>query len=112
MIYRAASGTYENVPLKGMPLGCIEQAEFGEFSTEMKPGDHVVLFSDALYEIADMTGKQLGVERLIDIFQECNWPRAGVDFKEIERRLLVFSNLIRFKDDFTLLDIGLTSTPV
>jgi PAS domain S-box-containing protein len=109
VIYRAASGTYEKVPLKGMPLGCIEQAEFGEFTTEMSPGDHVVLFSDALYEIADMTGKQLGVERLIEIFQECNWPKSGVDFKEIERRLLVFSNLIRFKDDFTMLDIGITS---
>jgi len=60
VIYRAASGTYENVALKGMPFGCIEQAEFGEFSMEMNPGDHVVLFSDALCEIADTTGKQLG----------------------------------------------------
>jgi PAS domain S-box-containing protein len=109
VIYRASTSTYEKVPLKGMPLGCIEQAEFGEFSTEMNPGDHVVLFSDALYEIADTHGKQLGVDRLIDIFQECNWPRSGVDFKEIERRLLVFSNLIRFKDDFTMLDIGIAS---
>ena len=90
-----------------MPLGCIEQAEFGEYSTEMNQGDHVVLFSDALYEIADAKGKQLGVERLIEIFQECDWPQSGVDFKEIERRLLVFSNLIRFKDDFTMLDIGM-----
>jgi sigma-B regulation protein RsbU (phosphoserine phosphatase) len=109
VIYRAASATYEKVPLKGMPLGCIEQAEFGEFSTKMNPGDHVVLFSDALYEIADTKGKQLGVERLIDIFREFGWPRTNVDFKEVEKRLLVFSNLIRFKDDFTLLDIGINS---
>ena len=107
VIYRAASTTYETVPLKGMPLGCIEEAEFGEFSTEMKPGDHVVLFSDALYEIADKSGKQLGADRLIDIFKERDWPRSGIDFNEIEKRLLLFSNLIRFKDDFTLLDIGL-----
>jgi sigma-B regulation protein RsbU (phosphoserine phosphatase) len=108
VIYRAATATYEKVSLKGMPLGCIDQAEFGEFSTEMHPGDHVVLFSDALYEIADSSGKMLGVDRLLSIFQECGWPRANLEFKEIEKRLLLFSNLIRFKDDFTLLDIGLT----
>ncbi len=107
VIYRAATATYEKVSLQGMPLGCIEQAEFGDFSTEMNPGDHVVLFSDALYEIADSRGKMLGVDRLLSIFQECGWPQANVDFKEIEKHLLLFSNLIRFKDDFTLLDIGM-----
>jgi sigma-B regulation protein RsbU (phosphoserine phosphatase) len=111
VIYRAGFETYENVPLKGMPLGCIEQAEFGEFSVEMYPGDHVVLFSDALFEIADVSGKMLGVDRLLSIFRECNWPRANVDFKEIKKRLLVFSNLIRFKDNFTLLDIGIAPRP-
>ncbi len=64
-------------------------------------------FSDALYEIADSRGKMLGVDRLLSIFQECGWPQANVDFKEIEKHLLLFSNLIRFKDDFTLLDIGM-----
>jgi len=110
VIYRASSLTYEKIPLKGMPLGCIEQAEFEEFSTTLDPGDHVVLFSDALYEIADASGKQLGADRLINIFQDCDWPRADVNLKEIEKRLLLFSNLIRFKDDFTLLDIGITAT--
>ncbi|HOW88501.1 MAG TPA: SpoIIE family protein phosphatase [Candidatus Omnitrophota bacterium] len=109
IIYRAESNIYEKVPLKGMPLGCIEQPEFGEVSIEMRSGDHVVLFSDALFEIADTTGKMLGVDRLIDIFKECGWPKADVPFKEIERRLLVFSNLIRFKDDFTILDIVIHS---
>lgn len=107
ILYRAASGTYEKPSLKGMPLGCIEQAEFGEFSTEMNPGDHVVLFSDALYEIADANGKMLGADRLVDIFKKNEWPKKPVNLKEIEKQLLMFSNLIRFKDDFTLLDIGI-----
>lgn len=108
VIYRAHSGVYEQVPLKGMPLGCVEQAEFDDFSTAVAPGDHVLLFSDALYEISDEAGKMLGADRLIEIFKECDWPRARADFRDIEKRLLLFSNLIRFKDDFTLLDIGIT----
>jgi PAS domain S-box-containing protein len=109
VIYRTAAGTYEQVPLKGMPLGCMEQAEFGEFSTELRPGDHMLLYSDALYEIADTSGKMLGVDRLIDIFKQNNWPGSAVSFKEIEKQLLVFSDLIRFKDDFTLIDLGITA---
>ncbi len=107
VIYRANSGTYEKVPLKGMLLGCIEQAEFGEVSVELSPGDHVVLFSDALYEIAGADGKMLGVDELIAIFKKNDWPNAAVPFSEIEKQLLLFSNLIRFKDDFTMLDISI-----
>lgn len=108
VIYRASSGIYEKVSLKGMPLGCFEEAEFESFETEMETGDHVLLFSDALYEVSDARGKALGVDRLIEIFRQNNWPKETVNFKEIEKQLLMFSSLIRFKDDFTLLDIALT----
>lgn len=98
------------MPLRGMPLGCVEEGEFGEFSTELRPGDHVVLFSDALYEISDASGKMLGADRLVEIFKKNNWPKETVNFKEIETQLLKYSNLIRFKDDFTLLDIGIKAS--
>jgi PAS domain S-box-containing protein len=106
VIYRS-SGVYEKVHLTGMPLGMLEEGEFDEVSIKVEEGDHILLFTDGAVEISNAEGVMLDVDHLLNIFQEHDWPGSGIDFKEIETHLLTYSNRIRFKDDLTLLNIGI-----
>jgi hypothetical protein len=47
----------------------------------------------------------IGTQGLRQILEEIHYPSTVSPFEEIETRLLAASNLIRFDDDLTFLDV-------
>lgn len=70
LIYRAAAGEVETVPLKGMPLGGPTGARYRTRCVKLAPGDTVVLMTDGFPELFNEEGEMLGYERVKEIFAE------------------------------------------
>ncbi|HEX6499820.1 MAG TPA: PP2C family protein-serine/threonine phosphatase [Micromonosporaceae bacterium] len=60
-------GTVEDVPIGGMPVGAVADAEFADVRVELGPGDVCVLYSDGVVEArGGVTGREpLGHARLV-----------------------------------------------
>ena len=65
LIYRAATGQFDELDSTGLPLGVVVPTEYplGP-SLTLEPGDLLVLATDGIVESMDKRGQQFGVERL------------------------------------------------
>ena len=99
------SGRIKRIEVAGLPLGVIEEATYGVQGTRLEAGDGVLLFSDGAFEIDNAAGEILGVDGLIGLLQEMDYPRTPLSIPALEERLLKFSNAIRISDDVTIVEI-------
>jgi phosphoserine phosphatase RsbU/P len=51
--------------ISNLPLGILDPTDYEQFAIHLDPGDLVVLYTDALIEAADASGRQLGEEGLL-----------------------------------------------
>src|SRR5215813_9678954 len=63
LIYRAATQTVEEIPLRGAPLGGLTDYAYRQAETFLSPGDVVLLLSDGLPERFNAAGEMFGYER-------------------------------------------------
>jgi len=63
LIYRAATRTVEEIPLRGAPLGGLTDYAYRQAETFLSPGDVVLLLSDGLPERFNAAGEMFGYER-------------------------------------------------
>jgi hypothetical protein len=70
LIYRAETGTVEQIPLKGMPLGSSVSYPYHITRTTVEPGDIVMLMTDGLAETFNPDKKMFGYERIERILTE------------------------------------------
>lgn len=70
MIYRAKSHTLEKIQLKGLPLGSKTLYPYTKISTDIEPGDAVILMTDGLPELFNKTGEMLGYDRVAELIME------------------------------------------
>jgi phosphoserine phosphatase RsbU/P len=57
-------GRCRPIRAEGVPLGLLEQTEYGESVTNLEPGDVVALFSDGLVEAMNPQQEEFGMRRL------------------------------------------------
>lgn len=69
LIYHAASGRLEELPLKGLPLGGLDDFPYGEMTVDLEAGDAVLFRSDGFEEMFNVSGDMLGEERTRAFFQ-------------------------------------------
>ena len=70
ILYRAATGEMESLPLKGIPLGGPGQLGYQKQETVLHTGDTLLLMSDGFPELFRRNGDMLGYDQCIDIFQD------------------------------------------
>jgi serine phosphatase RsbU (regulator of sigma subunit) len=80
-------------------------AEYDEVVVPLHVGDSILFFTDGAVEITAANGELIGTDGLRHILEEIHYPSTASPFEEIETRLLAASNLIRFDDDLTFLDV-------
>lgn len=102
-----ANGVIEEAEVAGQPLGFFPEGQFGEITLALEPGDRVLLFTDGVYEIARADGGQLGVEGFRAILKQMDYPKVPLNYTELEKHLLAFSNGIRLDDDVTVIELFL-----
>ncbi len=90
-----------------MPLGFPFDDEYDALTVPVHPGDRLLAFSDGVPEISDVNGELLGVDGLLRILADADYPASG-DFAAVEKGLLKSCDRIRFDDDLTFLEVGLT----
>ena len=91
----------------GLPLGCLPDAEYEQRTVDLRAGDCLLAFSDGALEIPDADQALLEKEGLARVLDEVGYPASG-SFNAIEKKLLKYSNRIRFDDDLTFLEVRLT----
>ncbi|HUI43612.1 MAG TPA: SpoIIE family protein phosphatase [Terriglobia bacterium] len=95
-------GRSHSIRAEGVPLGLLENTDYGETSVTLEKGDLLALFSDGLVEAAS-SNEEFGMRRLENLFREL----ARRPLQEIVDR--VFSGIARFerghprRDDQTLM---------
>jgi phosphoserine phosphatase RsbU/P len=52
------------IPVTGMPLGLLPEADFDELTLQLIPGDTVVFASDGIHEAMNREQEEFGIERL------------------------------------------------
>jgi phosphoserine phosphatase RsbU/P len=100
-----AGGGEPVTDIAGMPMGLMDQNEYEQIERRLDPGDRLLLFSDGAVEIFGRDSKELGTDGLVRLLKEMNYPATELVFADLERRLLEYSNAIRFADDLTLLEV-------
>ncbi len=104
LLFRS-DGSRSHVEARGLPLGVLEDASYAEAAVRIGPGDRILFFTDGATEIFNESGAQLGVEGLAGILAELGYPASGVSFGAVEKRMLAWSDRIRFDDDLTFLEV-------
>jgi hypothetical protein len=66
-IYRAATGTTEEIQISGVPLGSFTNAYFDQIHTTFNAGDILVIISDGLPEAPNLTGDLFDYQKLQDL---------------------------------------------
>lgn len=67
----------------GLPIGIVEDFEYSEVTTEIAPGDAVVLYSDGINEAMNAAESQFTIDRLRKLLSEVDLPA-----RELGPRLL------------------------
>lgn len=68
LIYRKESDTVETVEPKGPPLTLGDLIPFEEVKTSLSRGDQLLLYTDGITEVMNMSGELMGVEMLAKEF--------------------------------------------
>jgi sigma-B regulation protein RsbU (phosphoserine phosphatase) len=66
-IYRAATGTTEEIQISGIPLGSFNDVYFDQINTTFNSGDILVIISDGLPEAPNLTGDLFDYQKLQDL---------------------------------------------
>ncbi len=80
-VYRTASGSVEEIVLKGMPVGAYPGFPYQQTSVDLQSGDTVLFLSDGFPERFNVESEILGYGRVKEIFGECGMlaPEAVID---------------------------------
>ncbi len=80
-VYRTASGSVEEIVLKGMPVGAYAGFPYQQTSVDLQSGDTVLFLSDGFPERFNLESEILGYGRVKEIFGECGMlgPEAVID---------------------------------
>ncbi|MEL7362588.1 MAG: PP2C family protein-serine/threonine phosphatase, partial [Bacteroidota bacterium] len=70
LLYRAATGAVEPLPLKGLPLGSPARPPYGVAQVPLRQGDTLLLMSDGFPELFDAERTMLGYDRAAELFAE------------------------------------------
>jgi sigma-B regulation protein RsbU (phosphoserine phosphatase) len=106
-----SNGAIEKIVLTGLPLGVLESVGYRNHGMRLERGDALVLFSDGAFEIHNAQGDLLGVDGLVGLLQDLDYPRVPLSIPALEERLLKFSNAIRMPDDITIIEARFVGTP-
>jgi sigma-B regulation protein RsbU (phosphoserine phosphatase) len=86
----------------GLPIGFSDEVPYSEVVLNLKPGDRVFFYSDALTETVNSRKEQFGERRLLECIRRESTKRLKDVLPEIREEIKAFSNRDRFMDDFTL----------
>jgi len=90
-LIRRASGAYERLREGGVALGMFEEATYTAGSTELRPGEVIVMYSDGITEAEDALGRPFDEGGLQHVIDHVGWGSARelgwATFAAVERHI-------------------------
>lgn len=84
-----------------LPLGLIEQPVYYVLTTDIKPGDMLLFYSDGITETQSESGELFGEDRLSALVQTHAHLAPEELLEVIRAQAAAFGGIDRFRDDFT-----------
>ncbi len=100
------NGRVEFLPAEGVPLGIETGTVSPPEVMNFQPGDKLLVYTDGATEVFNGEGKILGPDGLLKLLQKENFPKAPINFENLQRRLVAYSNELKLPDDLALLEIA------
>ena len=75
-LVRRASGAYERLREGGIALGMFDEATYTAGSTELRPGEVIVMYSDGITEAEDGSGQPFDERGLQEVVDHAGWGSA------------------------------------
>ncbi len=94
--------TAREVELDGLPLGIDRDCTFDEATTQLQPGDVLLLYTDGVVEATNERGELFGFERLYRLLSESTSRRPRTLARQIVRAVRAFTGPQPQDDDITL----------
>jgi sigma-B regulation protein RsbU (phosphoserine phosphatase) len=102
-----SDGTHERLREGGTVLGVFASLEYEMASTQLSPGDRVILFTDGVTEACNPAGEEFGEARLLCLLEDQRSLSADALQKKILAVVTEFSGG-RWQDDATLLVLAVS----
>jgi serine phosphatase RsbU (regulator of sigma subunit) len=90
----------------GMVLGLFATAEYECGTVQLRPGDHLVLFTDGVLEARNKKGEEFGQERLYTLLHENARASASEILRQLREAIALFSAGTPQHDDITMMVLG------
>lgn len=97
-------GQIQKAEMSGLPLGVMEGVAYNVYDMRLEAGESMLLFSDGVFEVDNAAEEILGVDGLIGLLKEMDYPHTPLSMPALEERILKFSNAIRMSDDITIVE--------
>jgi len=103
ILFRAATGEFEQLLSTGFPLGIMGEAEFPEGpATALESGDVLVLTTDGIIEATNEDGEEFGRDRLREVIVSHSRASAQSIIEAIYAAVCNYCGEAEQKDDITL----------
>jgi sigma-B regulation protein RsbU (phosphoserine phosphatase) len=105
LLVRAADGSMTPLMPPGIVLGVLEEAHFEQETTQLQPGDVVVMYTDGVVEAIDERNQEFGEKRLRALLSQAAHHTANSLVNLISAGVRVFTGERMQFDDLTLMVI-------
>ena len=97
-------GQQEVVELNGaqqLPLGVLSDITFPDHAEQLRPGDHIIFYTDGITEAASPDGEMFGTRRLDEVLSQCSLEPAEI-IESVRDHLTRHTGGAATRDDQTL----------
>lgn len=103
LYYRASKGGFEEIDVKGVALGIVDDAEYGEFVLNYESGDRMLFYTDGVIEQTNADKLMYGESGFADSFIANIDKKSDVFLSSILDDLSRYCSFSSYADDITLL---------
>jgi sigma-B regulation protein RsbU (phosphoserine phosphatase) len=97
-------GRQEVIELNGaqqLPLGVMSEITFPDHAEQLRPGDHIIFYTDGITEAASPEGEMFGTKRLDEVLAQCSLEPAEI-IESVRNHLSAHTGGAATRDDQTL----------
>jgi sigma-B regulation protein RsbU (phosphoserine phosphatase) len=101
IVFDPADHIFTEVGKGGLPLGIMDDMEYNERTSAIRPGQVLFIGTDGVWEMPNANGEQFGKHRLRDVIRECAARSADEIVRSVRERLTAFRGDVKSVDDVT-----------
>jgi serine phosphatase RsbU (regulator of sigma subunit) len=99
-------GSLQELTEGGMVMGLFADAQYESRTIPLKPGDHLVLYTDGVLEARNTAGEEFGEDRLRALLRESRLCTTSEILARLQEAITTFSANTPQHDDITMMVLG------